>query len=105
MEKKKTQELTQITILDIVQSGDKLLFQIRLPKNAEKITGILVTVEPMNVKILPAVDAPVTPVITAAPINEPVIANTASAKVATEVINPSPVNNTKNLFPLEQIIF
>jgi hypothetical protein len=42
----KTIERYQITVLTIASAGEKQLFQIKLPRNAKKITGILVTVKP-----------------------------------------------------------
>ncbi|MHB8260465.1 MAG: hypothetical protein ACYDCN_08500 [Bacteroidia bacterium] len=109
MEKVKTQERTQIEVLNIKQSGEKVLFQIRLPKNAEKITGILVTVQPINKNQLPT-DTPLPPFPSPVPIKEPVIILTpmASVKIATAATvataSATPVSNTKTLFPLEQVI-
>lgn len=37
---------TQVHTLIIRRSGEKQLFQIKLPMNAKKITGIQITVEP-----------------------------------------------------------
>jgi len=41
-------EKEHIHILTIKRSGEKQLFQVKLPKNAKKITGILITVQPSN---------------------------------------------------------
>ena len=41
-------EKVHIHILKIKKSGEKQLFQIKLPKNAKKITGILITVQPSS---------------------------------------------------------
>ena len=41
-------EKEHIHILTIKRSGEKQLFQIKLPKNAKKITGILITVQPIS---------------------------------------------------------
>ena len=41
-------EKEHIHILTIKRGGEKQLFQIKLPKNAKKITGILITVQPSN---------------------------------------------------------
>lgn len=41
-------EKEHIHILTIKRSGEKQLFQVKLPKNAKKITGILITVQPRN---------------------------------------------------------
>ena len=41
-------EKEHIHILSIKRSGEKQLFQIKLPKNAKKITGIFITVQPIN---------------------------------------------------------
>ena len=40
-----------IHILNIQAKGEQQLFQIKLPKNAKKITGILITVSPSNIQI------------------------------------------------------
>lgn len=40
--------LTKIHTLTIKRSGEKQLFQIKLPKNAKRITGIQVTVQPVT---------------------------------------------------------
>jgi hypothetical protein len=37
-----------IHTLTIKRGGEKQLFQIKLPKNAKKITGILITVQPSS---------------------------------------------------------
>jgi hypothetical protein len=41
-------EKEHIHILKIRRSGEKQLFQIKLPKNAKKITGIHVSIQPSN---------------------------------------------------------
>jgi hypothetical protein len=41
-------EKEHIHILTIKRGGEKQLFQIKLPKNAKKITGILITVQPSS---------------------------------------------------------
>ena len=41
-------EKEHIHILTIRRRGEKQLFQIKLPKNAKKITGIFITVQPIN---------------------------------------------------------
>lgn len=41
-------EKYHIRILTVNLSGEKQLFQIKLPRNAKKITGILVTVKPFG---------------------------------------------------------
>jgi hypothetical protein len=38
---------TIIHTISIKRSGEKQLFQIKLPKNAKKITGIQVTTQPI----------------------------------------------------------
>lgn len=43
-------EQTKIHTLTIKSSGEKQLFQIKLPKNAKRITGIQVTVQPVMQK-------------------------------------------------------
>lgn len=40
---------TMIHTLTIKRSGEKQLFQIKLPKNAKRITGIQVTVQPVTI--------------------------------------------------------
>lgn len=40
--------LTKIHTLTIKRSGEKQLFQIKLPKNAKRITGIQVTIQPVT---------------------------------------------------------
>ncbi len=42
--------LTKIHTVTIKRSGEKKLFQIKLPKNAKRITGIQVTVQPITVE-------------------------------------------------------
>lgn len=42
--------LTKIHTLTIKRSGEKQLFQIKLPKNAKRITGIQVTVQPVSIE-------------------------------------------------------
>ena len=44
----KATEKYHIRILTVNLSGEKQLFQIKLPRNAKKITGILVTVKPFG---------------------------------------------------------
>jgi hypothetical protein len=46
---KQRMEKTKIKIhkLTIKRSGEKQLFQIKLPKNAKKITGIQITTQPI----------------------------------------------------------
>jgi hypothetical protein len=39
---------TKIHTLTIKRSGEKQLFQIKLPKNAKRITGIQVTIQPVT---------------------------------------------------------
>ena len=39
-------EKVHIHTLNITRTGEKQLFQIKLPMNAKKITGIQITVEP-----------------------------------------------------------
>lgn len=41
-------EREHIHTLTIKRNGEKQLFHIKLPKNAKRITGILVTVQPSN---------------------------------------------------------
>ena len=41
-------EKVHIHTLTIKRNGEKQLFQIKLPKNAKKITGILITVQPIS---------------------------------------------------------
>ena len=41
-------EKEHIHTLTTKRSGEKQLFQIKLPKNAKKITGILITVQPIS---------------------------------------------------------
>jgi hypothetical protein len=41
-------EKVHIHTLTIKRSGEKQLFQIKLPKNAKKITGISITVQPSS---------------------------------------------------------
>lgn len=41
--------LTKIHTLKIKRSGEKQLFQIKLPKNATHITGIQVTIQPLSI--------------------------------------------------------
>ncbi len=38
---------TKIHTLTIKRSGEKQLFQLKLPKNAKRITGIQVTIQPL----------------------------------------------------------
>ena len=42
--------LTKIHTLTVKRSGEKQLFQIKLPKNAKRITGIQVTVQPVSIE-------------------------------------------------------
>lgn len=42
--------LTKIHTITIKRSGEKQLFQIKLPKNAKRITGIQVTVQPVSIE-------------------------------------------------------
>jgi hypothetical protein len=42
----KAVEKYHIRKLTVLVSGEKQLFQIKLPRNAKKITGILITVKP-----------------------------------------------------------
>lgn len=42
--------LTKIHTLTIKRSGEKQLFQIKLPMNAKRITGIQVTVQPVSIE-------------------------------------------------------
>ena len=44
----KTRENYQIHTATVNNSGEKKLFQIKLPRNAKKITGILITVQPIG---------------------------------------------------------
>ncbi|MEO8760128.1 MAG: hypothetical protein ABI388_03380 [Bacteroidia bacterium] len=44
----KATEKYHIRILTVSMAGEKQLFQIKLPRNAKKITGILVTVKPVG---------------------------------------------------------
>jgi hypothetical protein len=44
----KTAELFHIRQLTVLVSGEKQLFQIKLPRNAKKITGVLITVKPIG---------------------------------------------------------
>jgi len=105
-EKKKLRERTKIHLLEIVKSGDKLLFQITLPKNAVKITGILVTVQPINKNLFPS-DTPLPPFPfpTPIPVKEPVVLNAAPTVTTLSTVNPASTNRPANLFPIEQIIF
>lgn len=41
-------EKYHIRKLTVLVSGEKQLFQIKLPRNAKKITGILITVKPFE---------------------------------------------------------
>lgn len=41
------QTKSKIHTLTIKQQGEKRLFQIKLPKNAKKISGILITTQPI----------------------------------------------------------
>lgn len=41
-------EKEHIHVLTITRSGEKQLFQVKLPKNAKRITGILITAQPSN---------------------------------------------------------
>ena len=100
-------EHEHIHTIHVKQAGEKHLFQIRLPKNAKKITGILITIQPINKNPFPS-DTPVTPSPIKQPVvlAEPVVLNTTSeAKATADNGNPAPANQTKNLFPLEQVIF
>ena len=45
----KTRENYQVHTATINNSGDKILFQIKLPRNAKKITGILITVQTVGI--------------------------------------------------------
>ncbi|MFI5140754.1 MAG: hypothetical protein ACHQII_00230 [Bacteroidia bacterium] len=61
-----------IRILTVNMSGEKQLFQIKLPRNAKKITGILVTVKAFGrIKGRPTSPAfpPLTPILKS-PVNE-----------------------------------
>ena len=40
-------EKEHIHTLSIKRNGEKQLFQIKLPKNAKKITGIQITIQPL----------------------------------------------------------
>lgn len=40
-------EKEHIHTLTIKRNGEKQLFQIKLPKNAKKITGIQITIQPL----------------------------------------------------------
>lgn len=42
--------LTKIHTLTVKRSGEKQLFQIKLPKNAKRITGIQVTIQPVSIE-------------------------------------------------------
>ena len=58
----KTRENYQIHTATVNNSGEKKLFQIKLPRNAKKITGILITVQPIGAD---KVVRPITEVATA----------------------------------------
>ena len=47
----KTRENYQIQTATINNSGEKKLFQLKLPRNAKKITGILITVHPTGADV------------------------------------------------------
>jgi hypothetical protein len=99
-----------IHTLHITKSGEKQLFQIKLPKNAKKITGILVTIQPINDnKYVPVSDTP----IPAFPIKEQPIklpiklveaTGLTSVKKDTAVAETQTKNNAEPLFPIEQAI-
>src|ERR1700757_3620266 len=96
MEKKKLRVLTKIHLLEIKKSGDKLLFQIDLPKNAVKITGILVTVQPINNNPFPS-DTPLSPfpppVLNPISIAPPAVLNHADETLTTlSTVNPASTN-------------
>lgn len=42
--------LTKIHTLTVKRSGEKQLFQIKLPKNAKRITGIQLTIQPVSIE-------------------------------------------------------
>ena len=82
--------------------------QIDLPKNSVKITGILVTVQPINNNPFPS-DTPLSPfpppVLNPIPIAEPVVLSSANETVTTlSTVNPASTKRPANLFPLEQVI-
>lgn len=103
-------EHEHIHTLHIKKSGEKQLFQIKLPKNAKNITGILVTIQPINDnKYVPVSDTPV-PVFP--PIKEPVkvpiklaeATPITTTKADTAVAAAKTNNNAEPLFPIEQAI-
>ena len=106
-------EHEHIHTLQITKLGEKKLFQIRLPKNAKKITGILVTVQAINTNPFPT-DTPAPLPIFPAPVKEPIpVATLSTAKAASDVIAATNAdttntvntnNNAKPIFPLEQVI-
>jgi len=88
-----------IHTLQIKKSGEKQLFQIKLPKNAKNITGILVTIQPINDnKYVPVSDTPA-PIFP--PIKEPV---KLPIKLAEATAASKTTNNAEPLFPIEQAI-
>ena len=103
-------EHEHIHTLQITKVGEKQLFQIKLPKNAKKITGILVTIQPINDnKYVPVSD---TPVPAFPPIKEPIklpiklaeATAVVTAKTDTAVATSKTTNNAEPLFPIEQAI-
>lgn len=103
-------EHEHIHTLQIKKSGEKQLFQIKLPKNAKKITAILVTIQPINDnKYVPPSD---TPVSVFPPIKEPVklpiklveATDLTSVKKDTAITEAQIKNNAEPLFPIEQAI-
>ena len=104
-------EHEHIHILSITKAGEKKLFQIKLPKNAKKITGILVTVQPINNNPFPT-DTPTT-LILPKPILLPLEPTTGATTAAVSPVTASAAENTNTaktsshdqpLFPLEQVI-
>ena len=67
----KATEKYHIRILTVNMAGEKQLFQIKLPRNAKKITGILVTVKPFGIiKGRPRDPAIFPPLILKSPVKE-----------------------------------
>jgi len=91
----KTAQNYQIHTLTVNTSGEKQLFQIKLPRNAKKITGILITVTPAS----PPKGRPKEPVPTDPIIEFPVRAEFATDVAATiKPVTPAP------LIPIEHAI-
>lgn len=82
-------EKEHIHILTIKREGEQQLFQIKLPKNAKKITGILITAQPSNNQ-----QANMPP---SAPFNMPTTAAVKAGDIKLQL------NNRKDIFYAEDV--